>query len=108
MEERLIDTKKFICCVIVISKKCNFALKLHTTKRNRQLNKVSTLDDLLLSLWAAYNVVHRLAGDPTEDTAFPKVLLPLPAKCPTCRNGDGTFSRDNSYVFKAILPDILH
>ncbi|XP_041050058.1 LIM/homeobox protein Lhx3 isoform X2 [Carcharodon carcharias] len=49
------------------------------------MDKVATLDDAILWLWRKHNEVNsRLAGAPTEDPMFPKVVWPTPDHCPTC------------------------
>lgn len=47
--------------------------------------KVMTKDEAVLWLWSAHNEVnHRLAGDETEDPAFPKIQYPSRETCPQC------------------------
>lgn len=47
--------------------------------------KVKTKDDAVLWLWTAHNEVNRrLAGDNTEDPAFPKIQYPTSDACPQC------------------------
>ncbi|XP_020650489.3 sulfhydryl oxidase 2 isoform X1 [Pogona vitticeps] len=49
------------------------------------MDSVKTLDGAVLWLWEKHNVVNaRLAGDLSEDPAFPKVQWPTPDICPTC------------------------
>lgn len=52
-------------------------------------NNVSTIDDAVLWLWSAHNLVNqRLSGDITEDPLHPKILFPLNVHCETCRQND--------------------
>lgn len=61
--------------------------------KERQIDAVKTMDDAILWLWSAHNVVNkRLAGDTTEDPEFPKVQFPTIENCPTCRKSDGSFN----------------
>lgn len=61
--------------------------------KERRLEAVSSLDESVLWLWSAHNVVNkRLAGDTTEDPEFPKIQFPDPGHCPSCRHSDGTFN----------------
>lgn len=47
--------------------------------------KVTTKDEAVLWLWSAHNEVNRrLAGDSTEDPAFPKMQYPSQDTCPQC------------------------
>lgn len=47
--------------------------------------KVTTKDEAVLWLWTAHNEVNRrLAGDNTEDPAFPKIQYPTADACPQC------------------------
>lgn len=56
---------------------------------------VKSTNEALLWLWSAHNQVNkRLAGDDTEDPAFPKVQFPTSDLCSSCRRGDPTV--DNS------------
>lgn len=53
-------------------------------------SEVTSHEQSVLWLWEAHNKVNkRLAGDATEDPAFPKILFPSVDRCPGCRdNGD--------------------
>ncbi|CAD7078491.1 unnamed protein product [Hermetia illucens] len=52
---------------------------------------VTSKDDAVLWLWNAHNQVNkRLAGDPTEDPAFPKIQFPSINSCPACRHEHST------------------
>ncbi|KAL3276208.1 hypothetical protein HHI36_020926 [Cryptolaemus montrouzieri] len=58
----------------------------------RNMDKVSSLRDSVMWLWAAHNVVNkRLAGDSTEDPEFPKKQFPTAERCPECRYSNETF-----------------
>lgn len=49
--------------------------------------QVSSKDDAVLWLWKAHNQVNRrLAGDETEDPAFPKIQFPSQTICVRCRD----------------------
>lgn len=64
--------------------------------------KVMTKDEAVLWLWSAHNEVNRrLAGDQTEDPAFPKIQYPSQEICPQCykqivstQSGGGTNSHN--------------
>lgn len=52
---------------------------------------VTSKDDAVLWLWNAHNQVNkRLAGDPTEDPAFPKIQFPSINSCTACRREHST------------------
>lgn len=49
--------------------------------------QVSSKDDAVLWLWKAHNQVNRrLAGDATEDPAYPKIQFPSQSACARCRD----------------------
>ncbi|MBN3282060.1 QSOX1 oxidase, partial [Polyodon spathula] len=51
------------------------------------MSQVDSLPKSVLWLWSHHNIVNiRLAGDPTEDPKFPKVLWPPPDLCPQCHD----------------------
>lgn len=57
-------------------------------------NNVSTVDDAVLWLWSAHNLVNqRLSGDITEDPAYPKILFPSNIHCKTCRLNNGEWNK---------------
>lgn len=63
---------------------------------------VSSSEDAVLWLWRAHNSVNkRLAGDGSEDPAFPKVQFPLKEMCPKCHRSDNTW--DENHVLKYIV-----
>lgn len=50
-------------------------------------SEVTSHEQSVLWLWEAHNKVNeRLAGDATEDPAFPKILFPSVDRCPGCRD----------------------
>lgn len=52
-----------------------------------QIWQVTSKDEAVLWLWRAHNQVNkRLAGDATEDAAYPKIQFPSPATCASCRD----------------------
>ncbi|CAB3377480.1 Hypothetical predicted protein [Cloeon dipterum] len=60
----------------------------------RHLEAVRGLDDAVLWLWEAHNVVNkRLHGDKTEDPAHPKMQFPSAESCSACSAGDGQWYR---------------
>lgn len=55
----------------------------------RGIFNITSCDESVLWLWAAHNEVNkRLAGDDTEDPAYPKIQFPAKAKCPQCYNSN--------------------
>lgn len=61
--------------------------------QEKGLKGVASLDSAVLWLWMAHNTVNkRLAGDPSEDPEYPKTQYPRAERCPSCRNGDGTWN----------------
>ncbi|XP_044746119.1 sulfhydryl oxidase 1-like isoform X2 [Coccinella septempunctata] len=67
----------------------------------RKIEQVSSLNEAIMWLWAAHNVVNaRLAGDPTEDPLFPKKQFPTAEHCPECRyqNGSWNFYQVEQYM----------
>lgn len=66
----------------------------HFTEMARTIaGNVSTPVDSVLWLWRAHNKVNsRLAGDGSEDPAFPKVQFPVRAVCPECYHADGSWN----------------
>ncbi|XP_033883580.1 sulfhydryl oxidase 1-like isoform X1 [Acipenser ruthenus] len=49
------------------------------------MSRVDSLPRSVLWLWSRHNIVNiRLAGAPSEDPKFPKVLWPPPELCPQC------------------------
>lgn len=52
---------------------------------------IKSNEEAVLWLWSAHNQVNkRLAGDDTEDPAFPKVQFPTVNMCSACHRGDTT------------------
>lgn len=59
---------------------------------NTMASNVTTLEDSVLWLWKAHNMVNqRLHGDATEDPNFPKVQFPPPSVCLNCYTQRGLF-----------------
>ncbi|XP_063235859.1 sulfhydryl oxidase 1 isoform X2 [Bacillus rossius redtenbacheri] len=59
-------------------------------------------------LWRAHNKVNlRLAGDPSEDPAHPKVQFPSPETCPPCRDPAGAWSEPQmlQHLFRVYAPE---
>jgi len=53
----------------------------------------TTQDQSILWLWTLHNMANRkLAGDPTEDPAHPKLQWPARANCPQCRRSQDRWS----------------
>lgn len=66
----------------------------------RQLSKVISQNDAVLWLWSAHNEVNqRLAGDETEDPAFPKMQFPSVEMCPECRQPNGDWNENEVLRF---------
>ncbi|KYB26006.1 Sulfhydryl oxidase 1-like Protein [Tribolium castaneum] len=60
----------------------------------RNLTSVSSLEESVLWLWEAHNVVNkRLKGDTTEDPEYPKEQFPTRLRCPECYGEDGTWRK---------------
>lgn len=70
---------------------------------DKDMNGVSSLDSSVLWLWMAHNTVNkRLAGDPTEDSEFPKIQFPSSERCSACRSTNG------SWVYPEVLNYLKH
>ncbi|KYB26007.1 Sulfhydryl oxidase 1-like Protein [Tribolium castaneum] len=60
----------------------------------RNLTSVSSLEESVLWLWEAHNVVNkRLKGDTTEDPEYPKEQFPTRLRCPECYGEDGAWKK---------------
>jgi len=63
-------------------------------------SNVSSADDVVLWLWNAHNEVNgRTKGSASEDPTSPKVQWPNSWTCPSCRDQDGSWDRDNVLAF---------
>ncbi|XP_022694395.1 sulfhydryl oxidase 2-like isoform X2 [Varroa jacobsoni] len=63
-------------------------------------NELKTPDETVLWLWRAHNKVNkRLAGDPTEDPARPKVQFPPSTLCADCFDSNNNFIESNVLKF---------
>ncbi|KAK9877899.1 hypothetical protein WA026_020125 [Henosepilachna vigintioctopunctata] len=61
----------------------------------RKIEQVSSLNESVLWLWKAHNEVNeRLAGDLTEDPAYPKRQFPTVERCPPCRYNNGSWNEN--------------
>lgn len=61
--------------------------------QRRELSKVSEWNESIIWLWAAHNEVNnRLAGDATEDPAYPKVQFPSKERCKECYRPDNSWN----------------
>lgn len=61
------------------------SLHFQEMAKHNNIWKVTTKDEAVLWLWTAHNEVNqRLAGDHTEDPAFPKAQYPLHTACSQC------------------------
>jgi len=61
----------------------------------RKLQTVSGLNEAVLWLWEAHNVVNkRLKGDLTEDPVHPKIQFPSVTSCMTCRGEGEDWEKD--------------
>lgn len=59
----------------------------------RELSKVGDWNESILWLWAAHNEVNnRLAGDSTEDPAYPKIQFPSKERCNECYRPDNSWN----------------
>ncbi|XP_016991072.1 sulfhydryl oxidase 1-like [Drosophila rhopaloa] len=76
--------------------------------KRRNMNAVKTYDEQILWLWEAHNEVNqRLAGDPiTEDPKFPKIQFPSVENCPTCRNDNSEFQKEEVLKYLKSIYDI--
>lgn len=65
---------------------------------------VSSKDEAILWLWSAHNEVNkRLAGDDTEDPAFPKVQFPTKEMCTECYRHDSENNSQNQWNHSEVL-----
>ncbi|KAF7635605.1 Sulfhydryl oxidase [Meloidogyne graminicola] len=74
-------------------------MKMTTQTFPMNEQRVSRLNDMLMYLWRAHNIVNaRLHGSNTEDPQFPKYQFPPLFLCPKCHSG-GHFSRRQTRNF---------
>ncbi|KAJ8279655.1 hypothetical protein COCON_G00067210 [Conger conger] len=83
---------------------CRACASHFETMAREDMNRVSGLSTAALWLWYRHNRVNnRLAGDLSEDPAFPKIQWPPPELCPRChtvkRNGDHSWNQEEVLKF---------
>lgn len=71
--------------------------------RNR-IFEVKENDKAVLWLWISHNEVNlRLAGDITEDPAYPKIQFPSTERCPNCRLVHGAWNLTAVYHYLQMM-----